>query len=82
MNAKQSPVTSLTFEVALAELESIVKDMETGKAALDDSIASYERGVALKNHCEKKLREAQSKIESITVTADGKVKTKPFDEQE
>ncbi|AGH97543.1 exodeoxyribonuclease VII small subunit [Micavibrio aeruginosavorus] len=65
-------VESLSFEEALSALEGIVRDLETGKAPLEDSIAAYERGVALKQHCEKKLREAQSKIEKITLGADGK----------
>lgn len=74
-----APVETLSFETALAELEVIVRDLETGKSALEDSIACYERGVALKTHCEKKLREAQAKIEKITVGADGKTGTAPFD---
>lgn len=71
-------VDALTFEQALQELETIVKDLETGKAPLEDSIAQYERGIALKAHCECKLRDAQAKIEQITVAADGSVGTKPF----
>ncbi len=53
--------------------------METCKAQLEESIGAYERGIALKTHCEKKLKEAQSKIEKITISADGSVKTEPFD---
>ncbi len=75
-------VETLSFESALSELETIVRDLETGKAALEESIGAYERGVALKTHCEKKLREAQAKIEKITVGADGKIGTAPFDPQE
>ena len=65
----------------MAELETIVRSLETGKAALDDSIAAYERGAALKKHCEKKLREAQSKIEKITVNSDGSVSAAPFEQE-
>jgi exodeoxyribonuclease VII small subunit len=72
-------VESLSFETALAELETIVRDLETGKAALEDSISAYERGVALKKHCETKLREAHAKIEKITIGPDGKTGTAPFD---
>lgn len=68
----------LSFEQALAELETIVRDLETGKAPLEDSINFYERGIQLKNHCEKKLSEAQSKIEKITIGKDGKPSTEPF----
>ncbi len=72
-------ISSLTFETAMAELETIVKDLENGKTSLDQSISAYERGVALKNHCESKLREAQSKIEKIMVQPDGSIKTAPLD---
>lgn len=77
--AKNSALESLSFEQALEELEGIVRDLETGKAPLEESIGAYERGIALKTHCEKKLKEAQSKIEKITISADGSVKIEPFD---
>lgn len=79
---KQISVENLGFEAALGELETIVRDLETGKAALEDSIAAYERGTALKKHCEKKLAEARSKIETISVNEDGSLTTKPFGGQE
>ena len=71
-------IAALGFEEALAELEKLVKQLEDGKAKLDDAIKAYERGALLKKHCESKLREAQAKIEQITVSADGVVSTKPF----
>lgn len=73
-------IETLSFEAALAELETIVRDLETGKAALEDSISAYERGISLKKHCEGKLRDAQAKIEKITVGPDGKIGTAPFEE--
>jgi len=73
------PVENLSFEDALGELETIVKTLETGQAKLEDSIGKYERGIALKNHCEQKLREAQAKIEKITVGSDGALSTVPLD---
>ncbi len=76
------PVEKLSFEQALAELETIVRDLETGKAALEDSIAQYERGMDLKAHCERKLREAQAKIEKISVHQDGGLSAVPFPVQE
>lgn len=83
MSAKnQISIENLSFEAALGELETIVRDLETGKAALGDSIAAYERGAALKKHCEKKLAEARSKIEKISVNTDGSVTMAPFGEQE
>lgn len=82
MSTKQNSVADMTFEAAMAELETIVKSLETGQAALDDSIAAYERGIALKDHCEKKLREAHLKIEKINISEDGGATTAPFEERE
>jgi exodeoxyribonuclease VII small subunit len=79
--AAQKAINSMTFEDALTELEGIVRNLESGKAPLEDSITAYERGTALKQHCETKLREAQAKIEKIVVGKDGKVSTKPLDNE-
>ncbi|WP_425409754.1 exodeoxyribonuclease VII small subunit [Hyphococcus sp.] len=75
MAKKPDDIATLSFEKALAELEEIVQKLESGQAALEDSIALYERGAALKAHCEKTLKSAQEKIEKIVVTGDGKPKT-------
>ena len=71
---------TLSFEEALVELEKIVRQLEEGKTPLEQSIAAYERGIALKNYCDGKLKEAQLKIEKISVATDGTVKTSPFAE--
>ncbi|PZQ44542.1 MAG: exodeoxyribonuclease VII small subunit [Micavibrio aeruginosavorus] len=71
-----------SFEKALSELEEIVRSLESGKAPLDESIQSYERGIALKQHCEKKLAEARLKIEKITLSPDGTPKAEAFDIKE
>ena len=68
----------LSFEAALAELEKIVRQLETGSADLSTSIEAYERGMTLKKLCETKLKEAQSRIEKITLAADGTPKTEAF----
>ena len=81
-DAQLKPVESLTFEDAMTELETIVKALESGDAPLENSIASYERGVKLRDHCQKKLAEAQAKIEKISISNDGSMKTEPFAEQE
>jgi len=60
-------IATLSFEDALNELEKIVRQIEDGRGKLDEAISAYERGVALKRHCENKLKEAQVKIEQITV---------------
>ncbi len=71
-------VSVLSFEEALSELEKLVKQLEDGKAKLDDAIKAYERGALLKRYCETKLREAQAKIEQITLGSDGAISSKPF----
>ena len=75
-----SEIDELTFEAALAELESIVERLETGKVDLEESIAIYERGEKLKAHCEKLLKLAEERIEKITLKADGTpAGTEPLD---
>lgn len=74
-------IKKMGFESALAELETIVKDLESGKVSLEDSIAAYERGMALKLHCESKLQDARMKIEKIVVGSDGAVTTEKFEDQ-
>ena len=64
-------IASLPFERALAELEEIVGRLEKGSVPLEESIAIYERGEALKKHCEALLRNAEMRIEKITLASDG-----------
>ena len=68
---KAADVSKMSFEDALEELEEIVRTLEGGKGKLEDAITAYERGAKLKAHCEKKLKEAQSKVEKISLGADG-----------
>lgn len=75
--ATPADIARMSFEDALSELEKIVRQIEDGRGKLDEAIAAYERGVALKRHCESKLKEAQAKIEQITIT-EGGVGTAPF----
>ncbi|MEN0652645.1 MULTISPECIES: exodeoxyribonuclease VII small subunit [Hyphobacterium] len=75
----QADIASMSFEAALAELESIVGKLEKGDVELEQSIAIYERGAALKAHCEKKLREAELKVEKIVVGSGGSVSAEPAD---
>lgn len=70
-------IAALSFEDALAELEKIVRDLESGQAKLDDAIAAYERGAALKRHCEAKLRDAQAKVDRIVTGPDGQNRLEP-----
>jgi exodeoxyribonuclease VII small subunit len=65
VNADPNDVASLSFEAALAELDGIVKKLEGGQAKLEEAIADYERGAALRRHCEAKLAEAEQKVQAI-----------------
>ena len=76
--SKTANLENLSFEESLSELEKIVRQLESGGADLKTSIDSNERGMALKKLCESKLKEAQTKIEKITLLADGKVSTENF----
>jgi exodeoxyribonuclease VII small subunit len=67
-----SDVGQLPFERAIDELESIVKRLEDGKVALEESVAIYERGEALKRRCEDLLRQAEARVEKITLDSTGK----------
>ena len=73
-------VKAMSFEAALAELEGIVGKLESGQAPLAESIAIYERGEALKAHCEALLKSAEARIEKITLARDGTpTGTEPLD---
>jgi exodeoxyribonuclease VII small subunit len=72
-------VTALSFEAALRELETIVARLEKGDVDLEDSIALYERGQALKSHCEAKLKQAESRLEKIVLGANGPEAVVPMD---
>lgn len=82
--AEQTPaelpedIRALTFEDALTELEGIVQRLEQGKGALEDSIHAYERGSALRRHCDAKLADAKARVERIAISG-GEASTSPFD---
>lgn len=67
----EQPVEKMSFEEALKELETVVGQLERGEVALEESIALYERGAALKARCEAKLAEAEEKVTKITLSAEG-----------
>ncbi len=60
-----SDIKDMTFEKAMGELESLVRRLEEGRLSLEDAISSYERGTALRTHCETKLRAAKLKVEQV-----------------
>lgn len=66
-----TPVDQMTFEQAMKELEAVVGQLERGDVVLDQSIALYERGAALKMRCEDELKRAEEKVAAITLDANG-----------
>ena len=77
---KHADIKEMTFERALKELEGIVARLERGDVELEESIAIYERGEHLRDHCDRLLRQAEAKVEKITLGADNSPKgTTPFD---
>jgi exodeoxyribonuclease VII small subunit len=78
METQKTDISKLSFEQALQELEVLVRKMEEGRLPLEEAITSYERGVALKNYCEGKLREAKLRVDQITISPEGVVGTEPF----
>jgi exodeoxyribonuclease VII small subunit len=70
-------LSALSFEQAMAELEDVVRKLESGTVALEDSIALYERGAALKAHCDAKLRAAEEKVDLIRARDGAAVGTTP-----
>ena len=75
-----TPISEMTFEQAMSELERIVTHLERGDVPLEDSISLYEKGAELKKRCETKLKETEKKVAAITLDEDGSVTgTKPLE---
>ena len=75
----ETPISEMSFEEAMKALEGVVDRLERGDVPLEDSIALYERGAALKAHCQAKLAAAEEKVAAITLDADGNPKgAEPF----
>jgi exodeoxyribonuclease VII small subunit len=72
-------IADLSFEDALSELEKIVRGLEGGQQKLEDAISSYERGAALRRHCEAKLSEAEARVQAIVERADGTLAVKAME---
>jgi exodeoxyribonuclease VII small subunit len=79
MSGQNTDVSALSFEDALAELEQIVRGLESGQQKLEDAITAYERGAALRRHCEAKLREAEARVAAIVEHTDGSLSTRALD---
>jgi len=77
---RNADIKTLSFERALKELETIVSRLERGDVELEESITIYERGEALRDHCDRLLKQAEAKVEKLTFAGDGTPKgTQPFD---
>ncbi len=75
------PVSEMTFEEALSELERVVSQLEGAQVPLEDSIRLYERGEALRKHCEARLRTAEEKVAQITLGENGEPSgTRPLED--
>ena len=70
-------IAAMNFEDALAELEQIVRRLEGGQIKLDEAIMSYERGAQLRRHCERKLTEAQQRVDRIVIGSEGAISAEP-----
>lgn len=75
--SEPADIAAMSFEQALEELEKIVARLESGQAPLEDSIRLYERGAALKSHCEQRLEAARLRVEKIVVGAGGATGVEP-----
>jgi len=81
--ASTADIKTMSFETALKELETIVGRLEKGDVALEESITIYERGEALKAHCDGLLKQAEARVEKLTLNAQGEpTGTEPFRAQE
>ncbi len=79
MKSKQNAeIEQLSFEEAIAELESIVRRLEVGDEKLEEAISAYERGALLQRHCETRLQDAKMRIEKISISDDGKIESQSF----
>lgn len=71
MSETRTDIKAMSFEAAMKELEAVVGQLERGEVPLDQSIALYERGAALKAHCSDLLKAAEERVEKITLGQDG-----------
>lgn len=76
-NGVPPDIAAMNFEDALAELEQIVRRLEGGQVKLDEAIMSYERGAQLKRHCERKLSEAQQRVDRVVIGPEGAIGAEP-----
>lgn len=78
MSEPEIDFEKISFEEAIVMLENIVRELESGRIKLDDAVASYEKAIKLKTFCEKRLKDAEMKIEKIEISPNGEVKKSEF----
>ena len=81
-DSRDAPIDGLSYEAALADLETLIRKLETGSVDLADSIASYERGVALAAHCSRLLEETEKKVQRLVLGPRGEPSEVPMDAPE
>ena len=81
-NTNSEDLSKLSFEDVLAQLENIVRELESGRIKLDDAVNAYEKAMALKKLCSEKLAAATLKVEKIELNKDGSLGTAPLDNVE
>ena len=74
-----SNITALTYEAALAELDTLITKLEGGSIALEEAIGSYERGVVLAQHCAELLERTEQRVNQLVVSASGTIGERPLD---
>jgi exodeoxyribonuclease VII small subunit len=79
MAEEETPIAAMSFEAALAELETVVTRLERSDVPLEESLSLFARGAALRDHCEEKLKAAEARVTEITQGLDGAVRTRPVE---
>ena len=79
MTENEKPISEMSFEEALTALEEVVRSLEDGKVPLDRSIDLYERGEALRKHCDDRLKAAELRVEKIVADGENATGTEPFE---
>jgi exodeoxyribonuclease VII small subunit len=81
-NSALPDVETLSFEAAVAELDSLIARLEAGSIALDDAISAYERGTRLARHCEALLDRTERRVNALVVGGDGSLREAPIEVSE